>query len=481
MRALARAEAAADDASGSASAAANDGDATIGPIQTAAVSTDPAQVGQWTPKFNIPGIAVHAVMLHTGKILYFTGTTSGRAFLLDPVTKTTRAVYPPKIPGGEDEPANLFCAGQSFLDDGTVIVMGGDGAAARRPQDHLPVRPGDRDVAQGANMQHGRWYPTQVLLADGRTGRDGRPRRARRAARQLPDRELQPGPRLRHAAERSRAGGPSPGGRPVPAHVPECRAVACWWPDRPSPATTGSSASASIGALSWEDAPNPVRHTWGSGVLLPGTPSGSTRVALIGGVDRDSLPDTGTSTPLPVVQTFDEANPSAGWATAPGLNTDARITTRCCCPTARWSPWEAATGSSTATGGRATRRSTATSRSTIPRAGSGRSDPRRTSCGPTTPPRCCCPTRACCPPGTTGTAAASTTPLRYTAAILVPRRPADDRVGAGLDRVRRVTSRWTPRPMHQGGADGPRAVTHANDMSQRNVPLTATAGPGGTS
>jgi hypothetical protein len=75
-----------------------------------------------------------------------------------------------------------------------------------------------------------------------------------------------------------------------------------------------------IGALSFEDAPDPVRHTWGSGVLLPGTPAGSTRVALIGGVDRDSLPDTGTSTPLPGVQTFDEANPGAGWTTAPPLN-----------------------------------------------------------------------------------------------------------------------------------------------------------------
>ena len=75
-----------------------------------------------------------------------------------------------------------------------------------------------------------------------------------------------------------------------------------------------------IGALSWEDAPDPVRHTFGSGVLLPGTPSGSTRVALIGGVDRDALPDTGTSTPLPTVETFDEANPGAGWTAAPPLN-----------------------------------------------------------------------------------------------------------------------------------------------------------------
>src|SRR6185436_337647 len=65
----------------------------------------------------------------------------------------------------------------------------------------------------------------------------------------------------------------------------------------------------------------PTRHTWGTGVLIPsGSTAGSTRVALIAGVDRDSLPDTGTSTPLAGVETFDEANPGAGWAPAPSLN-----------------------------------------------------------------------------------------------------------------------------------------------------------------
>jgi hypothetical protein len=98
-----------------------------------AAATEPVDVGRWLPKFSIPGVAVHAVMLHTGKILYFTGTTQGRAYLLDPVTRTTRAVHPPRIAEREDEPANIFCAGQSFLDDGTVLVMGGTiGRAIRR-------------------------------------------------------------------------------------------------------------------------------------------------------------------------------------------------------------------------------------------------------------------------------------------------------------------------------------------------------------
>ena len=85
----------------------------IGPAPTlaAAVSTDPAVVGRWTPKFSIPGIAVHTVVPRTGKIIYFTGTTQGRAYLLDPIARTTRAVHPPRIAEGENEPANIFCAG----------------------------------------------------------------------------------------------------------------------------------------------------------------------------------------------------------------------------------------------------------------------------------------------------------------------------------------------------------------------------------
>src|SRR5262245_49012588 len=84
-----------------------------GPVRSAALTGGPEDIGRWLPKFATPGVALHAVMLRTGKVLYFTGTTSGRAFLLDPVAQTTRAVYPPKVPGGEDEPANIFCAGQS--------------------------------------------------------------------------------------------------------------------------------------------------------------------------------------------------------------------------------------------------------------------------------------------------------------------------------------------------------------------------------
>ena len=300
-------------------AATTDGDtASAGPQLAAAVSTDPAVVGRWTPKFSIPGVAVHAVMLHTGKVLYFTGTTQGRAFLLDPVAKTTKAVYPPRIAEREDEPANIFCAGQSFLDDGTVLVMGGTIGRREGLDTIFTFDPVSETWKRQANMRHGRWYPTQVLLADGRTVvLDGLNEQGE------PNVNPQIESYTRHIdfvtllSVRGQAGQPPMGGLyPHTFQMPSGRVLVAG----PEPADSWFFSLSRIGALSWEDAPNPTRHTWGSGVLLPGTAAGSTKVALIGGVDRDSLPDTGTSTPLPGVQTFDEANPAAGWATAPPLN-----------------------------------------------------------------------------------------------------------------------------------------------------------------
>jgi hypothetical protein len=137
-----------------------DGDtAAVDPqLSAAAVSTDPAVVGRWTPKFPIPGVAVHAVMLHTGKVLYFTGTTQGRAFLLDPIAKTTKAVYPPRIAEREDEPANIFCAGQSFLDDGTAAAR----AWTRSSPSIRSARPGSgrRTCTTAAGTRHRCCLPT---------------------------------------------------------------------------------------------------------------------------------------------------------------------------------------------------------------------------------------------------------------------------------------------------------------------------------
>ncbi len=284
----------------------------------AAASTDPAEVGRWAPKFAISGVAVHAVMLRTGKVLYFTGTTSGRAFLLDPVTQTTRAVYPPRVPGLEDEPANIFCAGQSFLDDGTVVVMGGTVGRREGMKTVFTFDPITETWTRRADMRHGRWYPTQVLLADGRTVvMDGLDERGEPNVNQQIESYNTNLDFNTLLSVRGQQDQPPQGGLyPHLFQMPSGRVLVAG----PEPTDSWFFRLSGIGALSWEDAPNPLRHTWGTGVLLPGGTGGSTRVELIGGVDRDSLPDSGSSTPLPTTETFDEANPQAGWTAAPPLN-----------------------------------------------------------------------------------------------------------------------------------------------------------------
>ena len=187
----------------------------------AAVSTDPAVVGRWTPKFAIPGVAVHAVMLHTGKILYFTGTTAGRAYLLDPVTQDDPGRLPASDRRGRER------AGQHLL-RGTVVPQRRHGARdgrhdrpPRGPEHDLHLRSDHRDLAPP-----GQHAPRALVPDPGAAGRRAhggsrRAQRAGRAEREPRDRELRLELQLRHAAEHPGPAGPAAGGRPLPAHLPD--------------------------------------------------------------------------------------------------------------------------------------------------------------------------------------------------------------------------------------------------------------------
>src|SRR4051812_21373108 len=85
------AEHAAEHARSRAIARSQSGQATTFSV-AAAPPQNPSDVGSWTPKFSIPSVAVHAVMLPTGKVLYFNGPTVGSAHLLDPNAQTTTEV-----------------------------------------------------------------------------------------------------------------------------------------------------------------------------------------------------------------------------------------------------------------------------------------------------------------------------------------------------------------------------------------------------
>jgi hypothetical protein len=163
---------------------------------------EPSRVGKWTAApFDLPAVAIHTVVLPTGKVLFWGppaegpgGTVSSlpnetRAWLWDPRDGTGSGAFenvnPPLIDpdgaGPQDEIiAPLYCAGQSFLPNGDVLLTGGnliwpdtydddgyeDFAGLNRA--YIFDVSAEEWVEQ-PQMNQGRWYPTQVLLGDGRT------------------------------------------------------------------------------------------------------------------------------------------------------------------------------------------------------------------------------------------------------------------------------------------------------------------------
>lgn len=152
---------------------------------------DVSDTGSWSSSMPSPVKSIHAVMLPTGKVLFFGNDLSVGAdhsadvFTWQPPAQgrpgggTWNRVSPPIDPD-TGRPANIFCAGMSFLPDGRLVVAGGN--------KRFPV--GDQEDAHGntyeglewilifdpftetwsrqPDMHHGRWYPSLVTLSDGR-------------------------------------------------------------------------------------------------------------------------------------------------------------------------------------------------------------------------------------------------------------------------------------------------------------------------
>jgi len=107
--------------------------------------------------------------------------------LWDPASGRLKRVDPPLVPdpqdGGKLKPANIWCSGQSLMGDGQLLVTGGNLAyqGTRRPGSNVPYanypglktaftfNPWNETWTRQPDMQHGRWYPSQALLPDGRT------------------------------------------------------------------------------------------------------------------------------------------------------------------------------------------------------------------------------------------------------------------------------------------------------------------------
>lgn len=117
--------------------------------------------GGWERLADLDIFVVHAAVLHTGKVLLWSGTAEVgdplESRVWDPATDTrTGQAY------GED----LFCSGHAFMPDGRLCVAGGAPSGTLRST-HI-FDPVSEAWTKKSDMAQARWYPTVLTLPDGR-------------------------------------------------------------------------------------------------------------------------------------------------------------------------------------------------------------------------------------------------------------------------------------------------------------------------
>ena len=317
--------------------------------------------GVWAPSVPLPIVAIHSVLLRTGKVLYFAypyrpgvKDTQGQpvtpgwdadadfaeAYVFDPASGTSKRVTPPTNPD-TGRPAQIFCAGASTLPDGRVLVAGGDvGDPTATKNSGLNTLytfdPVTERWTEQQRMRQGRWYPTQLQLPDGRTAiisgqTDHTP------ASTDPDRNLgintdievfSPDGTLKRIASlrldrfdddtdatgrpATTRSAPFPGEYPHAFWMPAGHGLVFGprktdtWRLRPSPAGTDN--------WTWQDTPNlPTYRQWAAGVLLPG----SAQVMLFGGADVNDHAVTAGDAVRTTVR-YDDATGS--WPQSPSMD-----------------------------------------------------------------------------------------------------------------------------------------------------------------
>lgn len=143
---------------------------------------NPASVGSWELLPYTSGVfVVHSALMHTGKVLLFSGTAEinlpRESRVWDPDTGSLTA-QPFAIPAPGIPPDDLFCSGHAFLTDGRVLVNGGavPGQGRGIRATHI-FDPATETWSKVRDMNHARWYPTTLTLPDGKaitfSGRDG--------------------------------------------------------------------------------------------------------------------------------------------------------------------------------------------------------------------------------------------------------------------------------------------------------------------
>lgn len=306
-------------------------------VTTAAEDDPRAETGAWSAPFPIPVYAIHAAMLPTGDVMWFgppfpnfAGNTTG-AVLWDPDTGELERVDPPMWldPGdGQLKPANIYCSGQAFLADGQLLAVGG--TLARDPVNGAlglnkiyTFDPWTKTWQEQPDMPAGRWYPTQVLLPDGRqvimSGSTEHGEHDYSTTIEVfdpPATRGGVGSLTMLEGERGTPGNPPMGALyPHMFAMPSGRTMVAgpWQSDSWYLHTPGPSNQ-----IEWSGFADPsLRRSYSSAALVPPPPGQlgpSTKVMLMGGYSAASSQLSVAST-----EVYDEAAPQNGWDPAPPM------------------------------------------------------------------------------------------------------------------------------------------------------------------
>lgn len=243
----------------------------------------PDTVGEWSAP--IPGprpiVGVHATLLHTGKVLL---VDKSGAYVWDPLGSGHVSVNPPNI---------LYCSGHTVLANGNVLFVGGvDQNGARGPRWTYEFDVANSGWVRGPDTRRGRYYPTVCLLADGRTV--------------ITSGKLEDGKTLNDDVEVYHNRTLQLVGSRLLRMYPHMSLL-------PSGKVLVSDAAARTAVLdpgnwSWATAPNMLaKRVSSAGVLMPSGPNGTSRVLVTGGHKNN------TAGPVATTESFDAANPAAGW------------------------------------------------------------------------------------------------------------------------------------------------------------------------
>jgi hypothetical protein len=138
----------------------------------AMIAGGPQDVGEWGPVVDWPVVGVHVALLPNGKVLAY-DSIGDNATESYPVQDHTRATIWDPVTGSQTRVDvgtgfNIFCSGLAHLVDGRLFVAGGnkDQALNGIVQTHL-FDPATNSWTLGPNMAAGRWYPSVTPLNNG--------------------------------------------------------------------------------------------------------------------------------------------------------------------------------------------------------------------------------------------------------------------------------------------------------------------------